>query len=460
MSFNLNLISLNQFKESCASELTGLKKTGKKRWRLVLSSDSDDLTKVATCISFASIIYFLDRFLSLFGIKRKWVLINVISDKGKKKSVLLNINSVCARTIFTRDSLLSKSADDLSKLFKVYKKAPSKLPPPPPLPVPTPNVPKQPPEISFRNFDKESGIMDHQLYNNSYPMYRICLPSNESLFFKKADHAFKSRSVDLSIAAEAAGSSLANYLTGNLVPKAYPAIFKGQKGTYQNFITLKEQQAINFQTSTETSNVSDPQNALGIVNSTPTTQKETLQKKLNFSSLTPVQISQLICHILADRIISNWDTHQYQYAISADTDSLFSFDKAHSFVYFLKENPDKEGNIKTEDITSLLSEKNIWFGNETSHYISVPEAFFLEFKQKKIAIKIDEILQKFFKRCKDLSEEQLENHIGTYAAMTNPENTNLFKKIILNRTHDVERAFCSYIGHPPIISSSNPFWKV
>jgi len=86
--------------------------------RLILDSTSTK-TNIVARSSFVSLILFIDKLICwLFRKERNWIAIYLKDNQSSNQSkILLNIRSVCKRTLLSREELLKKPTSELSKIF-------------------------------------------------------------------------------------------------------------------------------------------------------------------------------------------------------------------------------------------------------------------------------------------------------------------------------------------------------
>jgi len=100
--------------------------------------------------------------------------------------------------------------------------------------------------------------------------------NQQKVFFKPLRH-------EKAILLEIAGSRLSNVITGGLVLLSYRATYKGVAGIYQDFCKMDEKPFRELKVSSN--------------------------YIVNMDFLKGPHIHQLFVHMIADRLISNWDTH-------------------------------------------------------------------------------------------------------------------------------------------------------
>lgn len=85
-------------------------------WRLALNGN-DNKSKVVAKVSCLFFVELLDRVLHFVNLRdRKWVKVE-IQNGDKTQSVLLNVNSLCNRTLLSRDTILKSSVKQLSEMI-------------------------------------------------------------------------------------------------------------------------------------------------------------------------------------------------------------------------------------------------------------------------------------------------------------------------------------------------------
>ena len=106
------------------------------------------------------------------------------------------------------------------------------------------------------------------------------------MFYKIAENNVKR-------SAEIAASTIANYITGGLVPIASPALLKSEhkvnNGSYQPYVKMTRG---------------------------PFAEEQYLDDCFDPTKLDLTQQTQLFVHMIADRIIANYDAHTNQFGIS------------------------------------------------------------------------------------------------------------------------------------------------
>lgn len=130
--------------------------------------------------------------------------------------------------------------------------------------------------------------------------YATFRSTNNPVLIRSEDgHAYlwKHESRPVVRCAETGGSKLAAFITGGLVPIAIEKVYRQNVGLIQNYVPNE---------------ISEP---------------------FEVKKLTDEQISQLLAHMIADWVISNYDNHSRNYLI--DTQGrVIGIDKGGSFKYF------------------------------------------------------------------------------------------------------------------------------
>ena len=247
-------------------------------------------------------------------------------------------------------------------------------------------------------------------YNLSY---QLELPNKKMIFWKHSNE---------NINREVSASKLASYVTDGLVPKARMATYKGKTGIISDFFNLDTKPFENL----------------------------LKMKSINFNFLNTQQIHQLFCHVIMDRLISNWDTHQGQYGIDLLNRNVISFDKGLSFRLF-----DLDG-LKAENINELDLTIDYWLTDETVSkkdcmgaklYARVASTFAKAVLNKEITIDItNPILQSFFDKCKNISYSKVEKYLNPLAREMYPSRQSEFINFVWRRVKDVERKTFQYFG--------------
>ena len=221
--------------------------------------------------------------------------------------------------------------------------------------------------------------------------------SEKHQFFKP----FYSHEDSIDIAREIVGSKLSNYLTEGKVPLAKRKCFNGNEGISQLYFEMDEKPFINM--------VNDGE--------------------VDFSFLNDTQRHQFFMHLLADRLIDNWDVHNKQFGLDKGG-NVVSFDKGNAFRVLPFEgipNSFSEDRRKLGPGLKLGFEKNYWVFEEEELKESknpsqlLPLHFFDQLKTGKLVIDLSHpILQDFFQRCSSVTKEGVTEYLKEFIDQIEP----------------------------------------
>lgn len=111
----MSLVSYLNKNQIVSSNATTLPlSTGNKKNRLLLNGVHDNKTRINVWVFWVNLLELVDRLGHKLGYERKWVKIKIQTTNNKIEYVLLNINSLCKRTLLKRKEVLSKTVDELS----------------------------------------------------------------------------------------------------------------------------------------------------------------------------------------------------------------------------------------------------------------------------------------------------------------------------------------------------------
>lgn len=249
--------------------------------------------------------------------------------------------------------------------------------------------------------------------NGWNPSYQLKLPDGRMMFWKESG---------ADSVRESASTKLAAYLTDGLVPKAKIAKYQGKLGILSNYYSIDTAPFENL-----------------------------LEKKVvDFNFLNTKQIHQLFCHVIMDRLVSNWDTHQGQYAIDCSTDNVISFDKGLAFALFSLD------GLKKEKINSLDLTKDYWLTDDVIAkrkegkrvYIRIASTFAKAIKNNEIKhfdVK-NPIVQDFFHKCKNIPYSRVCKYFKVLANEVYPSRQDEFLQFLWNRIKGIDEQVYEYFG--------------
>ncbi len=235
---------------------------------------------------------------------------------------------------------------------------------------------------------------------------QIRLPDQKMILWKEAQ-----RKVNIS---EVSASHLASYLTGGAVPIASMGKRKGEdsvyrEGTLQPFLDLDTGPFISL----------------------------LKDDSFNFNFLNHKQIHQLFCHVITDCIIFNFDTHQGQYALNRNG-NIISLDKGLAFAMFdLNRDPIDYLDL-AEDRHLTDSVVNLRSKDGEKLYVRVSSTFVCEMKKSQRISPENSILQKFFQRCENISEEMVDECLNPLVNEFYPGKEKEFISFMYLRIHSIK----------------------
>lgn len=238
-------------------------------------------------------------------------------------------------------------------------------------------------------------------------------------FWKKGD--------DQTIHSEVGGSQLASDITGGLVPIAYPrnlVKYKNMlKGTSQPYIEMNRGP---FAVSENEPFIPD--------------------------QLTSMQREQLFAHMIADRVISNYDTHTGQFGID-EKGNVIGFDKGQSFKFFgiraYKEFDRSEPQQFDPD----------FFWNPISPNQPVYSnfcAFLKRHPDELERIWNSSLIQHTLRRCKNINIQQIKNSLINYAKVSFKGFELRFLNKVLSRAQFMDCELQNYFRFARLPDIENP----
>lgn len=233
---------------------------------------------------------------------------------------------------------------------------------------------------------------------------------------------------------EVAGSKLSHYVTGGLILLSHRATFKGIAGIYQDFTIMDEK----------------PFRVEGGL----TVDKNYI---VNMTFLRdPKHLHQLFVHMVADRLISNWDTHNMNFAFRKNEsggEDLISFDKEKCFYLFELQSNMLSAFSKVEDAKRLNFTLNLWC--KASAMANGQMFFMYSSLAHQILtgeVKVDynhEVVQAMFKRCEDITMDIVKEMFEDYALVKyKAANAQEFLQIVYKRIKYIRRAIHVYFNWP------------
>lgn len=303
--------------------------------------------------------------------------------------------------------------------------------------------------FSIVDFDKRLDLskqvssaeeLDKKVIGSTSDTAKIKLNDGSELFWKA------SRNIGDGLASyrEVAGSRIASYLTGNLVPVATETSYKDRAGVSYPWTAMN----------------SDWFKALNGPG------------PIDFSSLNELQTHQLFVHILTDRLISNWDTHNHQYAMD-EKGNIISFDKEMAFEGFFLRNDKGERvpsrpfkRTKKEPITRVAMDENHWrfTADEMAKFRRplklINSEFVRQVKENRIKINLDHpVIRDFFEKCDNIQKEQIVEMSRVFGKRAFGDKEDAFYNLVYNRIHHFRAACHNYFGWDKIEQEGNPIWE-
>jgi hypothetical protein len=241
---------------------------------------------------------------------------------------------------------------------------------------------------------------------------QIQLPDRKMILWKEGQ-----RKENIS---EVSASPLAAYLTGGTVPIARMGKRKDeegiyQEGTFQPFLELDSDSFVSL----------------------------LKDDSFNFNFLNHKQIHQLFCHVIADCIIFNFDTHQGQYALNGNRD-VVSLDKGQAFALFdLNQDPvDYLDLAEDRHLTDSVVSRRDKDGKKL--YVRISSTFVREMKSNRRLSPSNSILQNFFKRCESISQAMIEEYLNPFAKEFYPGKEKEFISFMFSRIRSIKPAVYRY----------------
>lgn len=220
--------------------------------------------------------------------------------------------------------------------------------------------------------------------------------------------------------AETGASQMANFITGGLVPVAVKKSFqpdkKGEtlKGSMQPYVEMKK-------------GAFSP--------------KETA-KKFDAAKLNERQREQLFAHMIADRLVSNYDTHSGQFRIDLQG-NVIGFDKGQAFKYYGKK---ALSHFKKNEPAKF---DPFFFLEPLDPNKPTYSTFAQYLKQNPLEtqrILKSTIVNETFTRCKQMSKEQIKGWLNDYADVATEGKKEDFIKDIYDRTKNIEGEILEYFS--------------
>lgn len=253
------------------------------------------------------------------------------------------------------------------------------------------------------DYVQEGGKMD-----GANEAIKLVSPTNPIVWFFK-------RIKDNRALAEIAASSCLNYLTKGLVLKSTAARYKNATGIAQVYIKMDQTL---FQ-------------KLTLVDEHVAGRKY----MTNFENFSQEHMNQFLIHLLADRIVSNWDSHNRNYGVDCETQRVISFDKELSFANWSFEHANKE-TFHEMSLDSVMWNRLSFNFNHGYHMINASFAWLLR-RNLLYADWNDEELQQFFVRCEQATLQQVQDWFGDMAVYFYKEKSDMFLTMVHERMNSM-----------------------
>lgn len=245
--------------------------------------------------------------------------------------------------------------------------------------------------------------------NQSY----IVSDNTGKLFFWKVGDKF-------TLPSETGASKLSSHITGGLVPIAVKKTFQPEnstspiEGTMQPYVEMKKG---------------------------PFAPKETKQ---NFdpAKLNEKQREQMFVHMIADRIISNYDSHTGQFRID-DQGNVIGFDKGQAYKFF----GTKAKQFFGKEEPKTFNPDFYWqpLGTNKPTY-SVFAEYLKNHPEEAERIWSSLTVQEALRRCKDLKEEQIQEILQDYANVAFVGKQNEFFQQVYQRAQGIDVELKKYFN--------------
>lgn len=204
-------------------------------------------------------------------------------------------------------------------------------------------------------------------------LYDLVDDADKRVFWKPAKNAHPGTEEGM----EVSGAAIAHHITGGLVPEAHLREMDGQLGIGEEFVGLEYLK---------------PGDA-------------------RIDELSPDQVAQIIAHLLADKVISNYDCHFDQFGIDADG-NVIGVDKGLAFRHF------KRGNVGFNEKLHGIStdtdkiDLRLYGGDDINFYKVIME----KIKAGELQVDFENpIIAQALERCSKLSMDDVIRLYGPYA---------------------------------------------
>ena len=227
------------------------------------------------------------------------------------------------------------------------------------------------------------------------------------IFYKKSHY--------LSCLAEEAASRITSMITANLVPVATAEQKEKPSYVEQEYKEIHK----------------------GIFSS-----KSFVNNQVNFDLMSIKQIEQLFTHMLADKVVSNYDAHSGQFRIDIQG-NVVSYDKGQSFRFF-GENATKYFGREEPD---SFDPKFQWppLNNDTPVYPAFCQ--YLKLNPSVLQNIIDsETVQNAFNTIKSITKEDFKKDLEKYAIIASKDDPEAFYSKVYQRAQDLEESVKGYFN--------------
>eukprot|EP00817_Percolomonadidae_sp_ATCC50343_P001390 CAMPEP_0117429950 /NCGR_PEP_ID=MMETSP0758-20121206/9482_1 /TAXON_ID=63605 /ORGANISM="Percolomonas cosmopolitus, Strain AE-1 (ATCC 50343)" /LENGTH=484 /DNA_ID=CAMNT_0005217467 /DNA_START=516 /DNA_END=1970 /DNA_ORIENTATION=+ len=258
-------------------------------------------------------------------------------------------------------------------------------------------------------------IKDEKKANSNIVNQDVLILPNK-LFWKGVSSLFSLVKGARYLTQECTGSNLSNYLSGGLVQPSIISYCHKDLGIAMPWLKMNVARFKDAQSNEAIGHIID--------------------------KLPEKQLVQLFIHMLTDRLISNWDTHQLQFGFDIKTQDLVSFDKEWAFERF------SLNDEQTEKALQLDFDKDIWkkesvMNRQNFFYVYIPLT--RKIRERQVTFDISHpLLVAFYDRCKNIPYSLVEKLCWEYASVTYPKRPYQFINLVYTRIIDIRRAVHNY----------------
>ncbi len=223
-----------------------------------------------------------------------------------------------------------------------------------------------------------------------------------------------------SIPAETGASQMAHFITGGLVPMAVKKSFQPDmkadplQGSMQPYVEMKK----------------------GAFSPKAT------EKQFDATKLNEKQREQFFAHMIADRLISNYDSHSGQFRLDVQG-NIIGFDKGQAFKYFGKR---AMKQFNQNEPAKFDPSFNLAPLDPNKPTYSVFAQYLKQNPLEVQRILKSSIVKETFNRCKEMSKEQIKGWLNDYADVAAEGTKEGFIQQIYDRTKTIQGEILEYFS--------------